>query len=177
MTMKRKIAVFGTTVALLGITSAGAFAVTSYSSPAELVAGLTGKTTDNVIEEKLASGKTYGTIAEEAGLGTEFKAEMMEIKIQSLQEQVNKGTIAQERADEIIAAMEERQESCDGTGAGLKQETDGSLGGHFGNSDSEGEGNGQGGQGNCDGSGQKAGTGNGLNSGQKNRDGSCQVEE
>lgn len=104
-------------VLTIGGTSLTAFAASKYNTPAEAAAGLTGKTVESVIEEKTETGKTYGTIAKEAGKLTEFKNEILEMKKDILDEKVKNGTITQERADEIITALKENQANCDGTGS------------------------------------------------------------
>ncbi len=160
MKMRKKAAVLGATIMMLGVTSVGAFAASGYGSPAEAVAGLTGKSVDTVIEEKQASGKTYGALANEAGVLDEFQSEMQEMKEAALQNRVENGTMTQERADAIMERAQERQADCDGT------------------CDGNGEGNGNGsGDGICDGSGdgigqqtrsgsENAGLGNGDGTGQ-----------
>lgn len=115
----KKIAVILAIVLAVGVFSATAMAATGYKTPAEIVAGLTGRTTDSVTTERTESGKTYGTIANEAGVLDQFKSQMLEQKKAILEEKVAAGTITQERADAIIAAMENNQANCDGTGSGM----------------------------------------------------------
>lgn len=153
MTNLKKIVSLGLIVLTIGATSLTAYAASTYNTPAEAVAGLTGKTVESVIAERSETGKTYGTIANEAGKLTEYKAEILEIKKDSLAERVAAGTLTQERADEIIKAIEENQATCDGTGTakvGQKQ------GARFGGMNGNGQGKGQcgtgAGQGRCGGS-------------------------
>ena len=113
----KKFAVIGLAMLVVGAMSVTALAA-SYKTPAEVVAGLIGKTVDGVIEERNDSGKTYGAIASDAGKLSEFKSQMLEQKKAALQERVAAGTMTQERADEIIAALERNQPNCDGTGSG-----------------------------------------------------------
>lgn len=120
-------------------TSVTAFAASNYSTPAEAVAGITGRTTDSVISEKMESDKTYGEIAAEAGKLDEFKSEILLIKKERLAAQVADGTITQEKAGEIIKALEEKQAVCDGTGSA---KTGQNMGARFG---SNGKGQGLGG--------------------------------
>ncbi len=101
--------------AVLAATSLTAFAA-AYATPAEAVAALTGRTVDSVVEERTETNKTYGEIAAEAGVLDSYRDEVLEIKKERLDELVTDGTITQERADEILAAMETAQETCDGTG-------------------------------------------------------------
>jgi hypothetical protein len=134
-----------------------ALAASTYSTPAEAVAGLTGKTVESVIQERADSGKTYGALANESGKLSEFQSELLGMRKAALDAQVAAGTITQERADEIIATMEQNQQNCDGTGSsgnGLH------MGARFGKGQAQGQGNGQGrgqgsikfGQGTCGGS-------------------------
>lgn len=115
----KKIAVILSVILLVGAFSVTAMAATGYKTPADILSGLTGRTTDSVTEERTESGKTYGTIANEAGVLDQFKSQMLEQKKAILEEKVAAGTITQERADAIIAAMENNQANCDGTGSGM----------------------------------------------------------
>ncbi len=87
-------------------------------TPADIVARLTGRDVTDVIQEKLNTGKTYGTIAKEAGKLDEFKAECLELKEQILKENVANGLLSQDEADDILAPIKENQAICDGTGNG-----------------------------------------------------------
>ena len=141
MTKIKRIIAAGAMVLMVGATTFTAFAASRYSSPAEAVAGLTGKTVESVIQEKTETGKTYGTIANDAGKLEEFKAENLQIKKDILEKRVADGTVTQERADEIIKAVEDRQKTCDGTGGGGQR-----MGAGFG-SGNGGQGQGFGGAG------------------------------
>ena len=134
---------------ILTASTVTAFAASQYSTPAEAVAGLTGREVQSVIAERVETGKTYGSIANEADVLDEFKAEMLEMKKDKVADRVEAGTMTQERADAIIARNEANQSNCDGTvsGGGMKNGAGNRMGAGFG----------QGGQ----------GMGNGL------RDGSC----
>ena len=144
----------GAIVTMVGAGSVTAFAASSYSTPAEAAAGLTGRTAEEVTAERYETGKTYGTIANDAGKLEEFQAEMLQIKKDMLADRVEAGSMTQERADEIIAAIEDNQSTCDGSGS-LK--TGQSMGAGFGSMNGGGqgygEGNGQGmrGHGQCGG--------------------------
>ena len=152
MTKLKKIAAIGGMVLAVGATSFTAFAASTYHSPAEAVAGLTGQTVESVIAQKTETGDTYGAIANEAGKLEEFKDEMLEIKKDALAEKVAAGTITQEKADEIIAAIEANQATCDGTGSAKIGQK---MGAGFGSGNCNGQGNGRSGagrgQGNCGG--------------------------
>jgi len=114
----KKVAIVMAVILVVGVTSVTAFAASGYTSPAEIITGLTGKSIESVIADKTESGSTYGAIASEAGVLDEFKAQMLEQRKANLSERVTAGTMTQERADEIIAAMEENQANCDGSGTG-----------------------------------------------------------
>lgn len=102
-------------VVVLGTTGA-VFAATA-KTPAEIAAGLTGKTVEAVTAER-AAGKTYGTIAKDAGKLDEFKAQMLEQKKIILDQRVKDGIITQQQADELYSAIKTRMAFCDGTGTG-----------------------------------------------------------
>lgn len=102
-------------VSIAGLLGAGGVAYAATLTPADIAASLTGKTVDELRVER-AAGKTYGTIAKEAGKFDEFKAQMMEQKKAVLEQRVQEGQITQEKADQIITAIEENQATCDGDG-------------------------------------------------------------
>jgi len=145
MTKIKKFLSIGAVVLAIGATSITAFAASIYSTPAEAVAGITGKTVAQVVEQRQETGKNYGTIASEAGKLEEFKKENIQIKKDILDKQVAAGTITQARADEILKAINENQATCDGTGSARMGQK---CGAGFGNSHGTGSGmrigNGQG---------------------------------
>jgi hypothetical protein len=108
-----------------------------------------------VTQEK-ASGKTYGSIAKEAGKLDEFKAESLTSKKQILDQRVAEGKLTQEKADEIYNALKTNQENCDGAG-----------GGSIGKMNGVGFGQGQG-MGKGSGQGKGMGQGAGMKQGNKN---------
>jgi len=142
MKTMKKLVVTGVAVFTLAIGSVTAFAASQYSTPAEAVAGLTGREVQSVIDERTQTGKTYGSIANEAGALDEFKVEMLEMKKDTLAARVAAGTMTQEQADAIIARIEANQANCDGTGAGC-----GLNGAGCGMGTGFGQGRGQGGRG------------------------------
>ena len=156
----REIVTIGGLVLALGATSITGFAATTNKTPAEVLAGLTGKTVESLISEKQETNKTYGQIAAEVGKLDEFKQVNMEMKKANLKNQVEEGRISQEKADQIIKEIEENQSNCDGTGnekVGQKQ------GGRFG-SNGIGQGLGKGSQdGQGNGQGRKLGRGQARN--------------
>ena len=93
------------------------FAAAAYKTPAEAVSGLTGKTLDEVTAER-KSGKSYGSIASEAGKLNEFQQAVYDIHEDRLSEAVADGTLTREQADAQLAAIRERQAACDGNGSG-----------------------------------------------------------
>ena len=148
----KKLAIVGAIVLALTVTTVTAFAA-AYSSPADIIAGLTGEPADSIRAEKVESGSTYGTIADSYGVLDAFEEQMLELKEARLQERVEAGRLTQEQADAIIAAMRENQANCDGS-------ADGSCGGILG-----GMGAGFGGMNQSRGSGLGDGLGNGTGSG------------
>lgn len=139
----KRLIMVGAVVSMLGAVSATAYAASSYSTPAEALAGVTGKTVEEVTEERVATGKTYGTMANDAGKLGEYQSEMLQIKKDTLQKRVENGLMTQERADAIISTMEENQSTCDGTGnLHIGQRMGAGFGGMRGNA--TGQGNGQG---------------------------------
>lgn len=113
---KRNMVILGI-VSMLSISSATALAAGS-QTPADLAASLTGRDVEDVIQERVETGKTFGAIAAEGGKLEEFKQKILEAREQVLSEDVEKGVITQEEADNILEAVKERQALCDGTGYG-----------------------------------------------------------
>ena len=151
--------IVGVSVLAISVT---AFAVSALS-PVEITSNLTGKSVEE-LQAQRAEGKTYGTIASEAGVLDEFKTQMLEQKKEVVANRVEEGRIAKDVADEIIANIEENQEDCDGTGSAQ-------LGKQYnvGFGQGSGMGNGQGlKQGARDGSGAGQGAGQGSGYGKAN---------
>ncbi len=144
----KNLALVGAMVLAVGATTVTAFAASNYATPAEITAELTGRTIEDVRAERLESGNTYGKMAIDAGKSNEFKSQMLENKKAVLRERVTEGRLTQEEADEILAALEENQTTCDETGS---SETGKTLGAGFGgmmhNGQGKGLGNGQNGNG------------------------------
>ncbi|MDD4089356.1 MAG: DUF2680 domain-containing protein [Tissierellia bacterium] len=101
-----------------------AASITAYAftvrTPAEIVADLTGKGTEEVAEIRYESGKTYGQIAYDESEETweQFRDEMFENRKAFIEERVKDGTLTQEEADEILENFEVMQENCLGAGGG-----------------------------------------------------------
>jgi len=134
----KRLIMVGAMVMVVGATTVTAFAASSYSTPAEALAGLTGKTVEAVIAERSETGKTYGTLANDAGKLEEFQAEILQIKKDILAERVAAGIMTQERADEIAAAIENNQTNCEGTGTARIGQ---GMGAGFGGMQGNGQGN------------------------------------
>lgn len=157
----KKIMALVVTVGVIGSATA-AFA----ASTADIVSSLTGKTTDELIQER-AAGKTYGTIAKEADKLEEFQVQMFEQKKSILDQRVKDGTLTQQQADEIYEAIKNNQSSCEGTGSvAIGKEYGASFGQGSGMGDGNGTGRGNGyGSRNGMGQGKMTDRGNGLHNG------------
>ncbi|MEI8199824.1 MAG: hypothetical protein WCG21_07175 [Eubacteriales bacterium] len=107
------------TILVIGLSTA-AFAATDYKTPAEIVAGLTGKTVDEATAERQA-GTTYGAQAQAADKLDEFQTERLALCGENLDQAVLNGKLTQAEADKLLEEMNLRMEACDGTGTGLGQ--------------------------------------------------------
>jgi hypothetical protein len=126
------------------LSSSVVFAVVSAKTPAEITSSITGKTVEEVTKER-ATGKTYGTIAKEAGKLEEFKAESLLQKKAILDQRVKDGTLTQAKADEIYNSIKTNQATCDGTGsAGIGKMNGVGFGKGMGQGMGKGKGQGQG---------------------------------
>lgn len=105
----------------------------SFQAPAEIYANLTGKTVEEAYELR-GNDKTFGQLAEDAGVYDKFKASFLESKKQIIADKVAKEELTEEKADEILKLMET---NCDGTGTQR-------LGQKYGVGFGRGAGNGQG---------------------------------
>jgi Alpha-galactosidases/6-phospho-beta-glucosidases, family 4 of glycosyl hydrolases len=156
----KKLLMVFTMIAVLGSATA-AYAATA-KTPAEIAAELTGRPVAELYQER-AEGKTYGTIANEAGKLEEFQAQMLEQKKLVLDQRVAEGKLTQERADAIYNAIQNNQVSCDGTGnAGIGKNAGAGFGQGSGNGVCNGQGAGAG-AGTCSCNGQGLGLGQGRN--------------
>ncbi|OLN29047.1 DUF2680 domain-containing protein [Desulfosporosinus metallidurans] len=161
----KKLIASATIIGVLGVVGTAYAAVTK--SPAEITAGLTGQTVTEVNQQR-ASGKTYGTIAKDAGKLAEFQAQTLEQKKAILDQRVKDGQLTQQQADQIYSAIETNQVTCDGTGSAQLGKTYGlglGKGTGLGAGQGLGKGNGSGRRGNGMGSGICTGIGTGINSG------------
>jgi hypothetical protein len=98
--------------------AAVAFAATERQTPAQILAGLTGKSVEEVTAARTA-GTAYGAQAATAGQLEAYQAARLEQFKLQLDEAVAQGQLTQDVADARYAAMAERLENCDGTGSGL----------------------------------------------------------
>jgi len=98
--------------------AAVAFAATESQTPAQILAGLTGKSVEEVTAARTA-GTAYGAQAAAAGQLEAFQAARLEQFKLRLDEAVAAGQLTQAEADARYAAMAERIENCDGTGNNL----------------------------------------------------------
>lgn len=141
MKIMKKVLVTGAVVLAMGATALTALAVTKTLTPAEILAGLTGKPVETVIAERNEKEQTYGALASDYGVLDKFQSQMLEEKKEYLEQRVKDGTMTQERADAILAAIEANQADCDGTGNGNRA----GLGAGFGSGYGGGMGGGYGG--------------------------------
>lgn len=117
----------------------------NYNTPAEIVAGLTGRTVESVIAERLESGKTYGTIASEAGMLEKFRSESLKMKKDNLDKQVSIGNLTQAECDAILAAIKANQTLCNAAGTSQNKCAPGTgIGGGRGVGRGQGKGQGSG---------------------------------
>ena len=107
------------TILVIGLSTA-AFAATDYKTPAEIVAGLTGKTVDEVAADR-QDGTSYGAQAQAADKLDEFQTERLALCEQNLEQLVLDEKLTQAEADKLLENMELCMESCDGTGTGVGQ--------------------------------------------------------
>jgi hypothetical protein len=150
------------------------------SSPAEIYAGLTGKTVEEAYEAR-GQGR-FGALAKEEGVSEDFVAQMLAAKKVQINSLVG-DSLTQEEADALIAEMEARVAECDGTQEQARllqgyamQFGDGlGLGSQYGKADG---GQGQGGQmkGGNHGAGNQNARGSQDGSGLRAQDGTCVVE-
>jgi hypothetical protein len=122
----KKILIGVITAGMLLIGATGVLAAT-FKSPAEIYAELKGGTVEEAYAAK-ATGKSFGRLADEAGVLDEFKAKMLENRKTVIQERVANGQLTQEQADFIIKNMETNQANCEGTGM-LGRSGTGKMGG------------------------------------------------
>ncbi|NLM19195.1 MAG: hypothetical protein GX217_04130 [Clostridiaceae bacterium] len=110
------------------------------SQSVALVAELTGRSIEDLLQERRETGKTLSEIANEAGVGEQFKASFLATKKARIQQLVEAGRLTQELADERIALMEQNFANCDGTGIGKNQGGESGMGLGLGRNNGSGKG-------------------------------------
>lgn len=101
------------------------------TTPAELVAKLTGKSVQEIQEQHTAN-KTYGQIAQENGVLEQFEDEMLELKKAIIDQRVKDGVLNQERGEELKRIFAEKKSACNGTPGENRQELGKKNGGGLG---------------------------------------------
>lgn len=167
----KKVTTIGAIVLAMGVTGASGFAASMYKTPGEAAAGVTGKTLESLVLQRQETKESYGAIAAEEGKLDEFKKEVLEIKKEHINTQVKEGRLSQEKADEMIKAIEENQVDCEGQGSELLGKSQGLR---FGSN-----GLGQGAEGFMLGQakGQRKGKSQGQNKGQGQRQGGMRLQD
>ncbi len=120
MTNLKKIFALTAMVFTISAGSLNVYAASNYTTPAEALSGLTGKSYESITAERSNSGTTYGGIASAAGVLTEFKTELLQIRKDQLTAKVADGSLTQSEADALLATMQEQQISCTGEGSGAQ---------------------------------------------------------
>ena len=77
----------------------------SFQTPAEIYANLTGKTVEEAYKLR-GSDKTFGQLAENAGVYEKFKTSFLESKKQIIADKVANKQLTQEKADEILGQFD-----------------------------------------------------------------------
>lgn len=127
--MKKGKKIFVSAAALaLSVSALTAVAAAAYTTPAEALADLTSRTVESVIDEHVNEDKTYGEIANEAGVLEAFREANQEIRITRIEDRVADGTLDRERADTIIERIKENTANCDGTGTAQQNRVGGGKG-------------------------------------------------
>ena len=152
----KRIVAIAVSVCIIG--AAGMAYAADIKTPADIAAAVTGKSVTDVNKER-ATGKTYGTIAKDAGKLEEFQAKMLEQRKTVLDQRVKDGEITQQQADDIYNAIKNNQATCDGTGNAQPGKQ---YGMGCGNGQGAGRGRGQGMMGHGAGFGNGSGAGCGM---------------
>ena len=100
----------GLMMTVLGVGTA--FAAETFKNPAEILAGLTGKTVEQVEKERLDGRKSYGQMADEAGKWSEFRKTNIEERQKYVDQQVKDGKMSQERGTFIKERIGNGQGGC-----------------------------------------------------------------
>ena len=117
MKMKKPVIALSILVVIILSLSSVAFAAGVVKTPAEIVAGLTGKTVDEVTSAR-QNGTSYGAQAAAADQLEAFQDQRLEQYKNALDEAVKNNELTQAEADTLYNNMKVRMESCTGTGTG-----------------------------------------------------------
>lgn len=128
MMKNKKILIAVSVMAVILIAIASVSYALEFKSNAEIIAGLTGKSVDEVQKAREA-GSSYGEQAADAGKLEAFKDARLEQMKANLAELVKEGRLTQAEADARIKLMEDRMGTCTGTGENQGQ---GGFGGGLG---------------------------------------------
>ncbi|NLO08570.1 MAG: DUF2680 domain-containing protein [Clostridiales bacterium] len=109
----KKIIIVTAIIGVLG--TAGTAIAASTITPAEILANLTGKTVQEVYDER-AEGKSFAFIANEDGKLEDFRSEMLEQRKEILDQRVKEGVLTQEEADEIYQTIKDNQANYNSSG-------------------------------------------------------------
>ena len=140
MTNLKKIFALTAMVFTISAGSLSVYAASNYNTPAEALSGLTGRSYESVIAERANTGSTYGEIASEAGVLTEFKIELLEMKKDQLAAKVAAGSLTQSEANSLLVTLQEQQKNCISDGSGMQAAL--GMGSMFGNQQQIGTGSG-----------------------------------
>ena len=151
MKSKKLLVVLTIVTTILVAFASVSFAASVYGSPAEIIAGLTGKSVDDVYAAREA-GETFGQQAADAGELEAFQTARLELMKERLAQLVKDGRLTQEEADARLAQITAAIAACDGTGDGSGSGLGRMMGGRGGRG-------GMGGQGVCGGTPVQDGTG------------------
>jgi len=151
MKSKKMLVVLTIVTTILVAFASVSFAASIYGSPAEIIAGLTNQSVEDVYDAREA-GETFGEQAADAGVLEAYQDERLLLMQDRLAALVADGRLTQEEADARLAQIEAAMEACDGTGANAGSGLGGMMGGRGGRG-------GSGGQGICGGTPAQDGTG------------------
>lgn len=102
----------------IGILGVGAVTYAAgFNTPAEIVADLTGESVESVMSQRSA-GTSYGAMAAEAGLLSEFHEKTLALKKEVLEQRVQAGQMTEEEAASIYATLQNKQ--ANGRAAGQR---------------------------------------------------------
>lgn len=140
--MKKTFVILAVIILAMG-TMALSFAGSRFG-PAEIYADLTGTTEEAAYALKLETGKTFGELAEEAGVYDAFREATHANKVAWINEKVASGELTEEEAAQLI----ENLENCTGEKTSMMKGLFGQNGtgkgcGGTGLGNAQGEGNGQ----------------------------------